>query len=132
MVTATKTTRTRKRKSRSSVSDRNDVLKVENKDPNFEYRIVNDKPGRVAQMESRDWELVTDGKEKLLSTFDSSSTSDTEKHVGDGMKAVLMKIPKDWYEEDQKEKSQHIDRIEAKQKPNDIKNGYGKVEITQN
>lgn len=130
MATAAKTTR--KRKTRSSTNGRNDVLSVEGKDSKYEYRIVNDTPGRVAQMENRDWEIAS-GDEKLISTFDSStddSGSVKRRHVGDGTSGVLMRIRKDWFEEDKAEKARQADRLEQSTKadPN-TKNGYGKVEI---
>ena len=131
MATAAKTTR--KRKTRTSTNGRNDVLSVEGKDKNYEYRIVNDTPGRVAQMESRDWEIA-EGDEKLISTFDNSSDdsgSVKRKHVGDGTNAVLMRIPKKYFEEDKAEKAKHADRLEKSTQTNNMQNGYGKVDISK-
>ena len=129
MATAAKTTR--KRKTRSSTNGRNDVLVVENKDPKFEYRVVNDTPGRVAQMENRDWEIAS-GDEKLISTFDNSdddSGSVKRKHVGGGASGILMRIRKDWFKEDQAEKARMADRMEQSTQQHDLQNGYGNVEI---
>ena len=129
MATAAKKT-TRKRKARTSVNNRQDVLTVEGKDPNYEYRIVNDKPGRIAQMENRDWEVAS-GDEKLISTFDNSSDdsgSVKSKMVGAGTNAILMRIPKEYFEEDKAEKARHAERLEKSTKANPIKqNGYGEV-----
>ena len=128
MVGRTKTTR--QRPVRNSHNGRQDVLFVEGKEQDMEYRIVNDSPGRVAQLKSMGWEIA-DGDEKLISSKDDSGTSDKSKHVGDGQNAVLMRMPKEWYADYQKEKQQHVDRIERKAQTSDIENGYGKVEIGQ-
>lgn len=131
MARAAKPNVTRKRPVRGTAG-RRDVLTVEGKDDNFVYRIVNDTPGRVADMRSRGYELA-DGDESFSSTLDEASTvgSVKSKHVGGGVNAVLMRIPKEWYAEDQAMKQEHIDRIEQKTKSaaSDIKGGYGKVEI---
>jgi len=111
---------------------RRDTLMVEGKDPNFEYRIVNDTPGRVAEMKAMGYELA-DGDERFNSSLDDSKSESSvkSKHVGGGVNGVLMRIPKDWYDEYQKEKAEHVDKLERKTKsmPTDIKGGYGKVEI---
>jgi len=120
---------TRKRPVRSSQA-RRDILSVEGKDSGFEYRIVNDTPGRVADMKARGYEIA-EGEEEFSSTLDDSTAvgSVKQKHVGAGTKAVLMRIPKEFYVEDQKMKEEHIDRLEQKTKTNTIKDGYGKVNI---
>lgn len=120
----------RQRPKRTSHNGRQDVLFVEGKEADMEYRIVNDTPGRVAQMTSMGWELA-DGDEKLISAKDDTKDDDKRKFVGGDTNAVLMRMPKDWYEEYQKEKQQHVDRIEktASKTPDGIKGGYGKVEI---
>ena len=121
---------TRKRPVRSSINGRRDVLSVEGKDDGFEYRIVNDTPGRVAQMKERGYEIA-EGGESFASTLDDASSTGSVKsrHVGDGIKAVLMRIPKEWAEETRKEKADYVDKMEQRTKTNDIKGGYGKVEI---
>lgn len=128
MARAAKTTR--QRPTRTSINGRRDILTVEGKNDDYVYRIVNDVPGRVASMKERGYELC-DGEEKFSSTLDDSDTvgSVKSKHVGDGMKAVLMRIPKDWHEEDQTAKQEYVNRMEKKTTTNDIKGGYGKVTI---
>lgn len=122
---------TRQRPKRSSINGRQDILTVEGKEDGMEYRIVNDTPGRVAKLQSMGWE-VAEGDEKLISALDDSKESDKRKHVGDGTSAVLMRMPKEWYEDYQKEKQQHVDRLEktTQKTPDGIKGGYGKVEIS--
>lgn len=130
MARAAKTTVTRKRPVRGSAG-RRDILTVEGKDSDFVYRIVNDTPGRVAEMKERGYELA-EGEESFSSSLDDSTAAGSvkSKHVGGGMNAVLMRIPKDWYKEDQQMKQEHVDKLEQKTKTNEIKGGYGKVEIT--
>lgn len=120
---------TRQRPVRSSTNGRQDVLIVEGKKDDMEYRIVNDTPGRVAKLKSMGWEI--DEEAVLISAMDDSKEQSNSKHVGDGTKAVVMSMPEEWYQEYQKEKQQHVDRIEktAQKTPDGIKGGYGKVEI---
>ena len=122
-------TPTRKRPSRSSSGSR-DVLTVQGKDDNFIYRVVNDVPGRVAEMQSRGYELA-EGDEVFLSNKDSSRSEGSvkSKHVGGGINGVLMKIPKEWYNEDQALKMEHIKKVEQSTKTSNIKGGYGSVKI---
>jgi len=122
---------TRQRPKRESINGRQDVLTVEGKEDDMEYRIVNDTPGRVAKLKSMGWE-VADGGEKLISAMDDTNDSDKRKHVGDGKNAVLMRMPKDWYEDYQKEKQQHVDRLEksTQKTPDGIQGGYGEVKIS--
>jgi len=119
---------TRQRPVRSSVNSRQDALIVEGKDPDKEYRVVNDSPGRVAKLQKMGWEI--DENATLLSSMDD--TQEKMKHVGGGTKAVVMSMPKDWYGEYQKEKQAYVDRLEKKTKKqiDEIKGGYGKVEIS--
>lgn len=120
---------TRQRPKRASVSGRQDILAVEGRDDNKEYRIVNDVPGRVDKLQAMGWEV--DENAVLTSSMDNSK-SDKSKHVGDGTKAVVMSMPKDWYNDYQKEKQAYVDRLEKKTKnqASEIEGGYGKVDIS--
>ena len=79
-------------------------LKVQGKDPNYEYYIVNDTPGRVDDFKAAGWEPVTDDEVRIgenrvgLPTAEGSVKT---VHVGGGQTGVLMKIKKEWWEEDQ-------------------------------
>lgn len=119
---------TRQRPVRSSANGRQDVLTVEDKNPDMEYRIVNDTPGRLAKLRKMGWEV--DENAVLISAMDDSQERNNSKHVGDGTKAVVMSMPKEWYKEYQEEKAQHNKRLEQATKANALQNGYGKVEIT--
>lgn len=93
---------------------RRNKLSVENKDPNYVYRIVNDIDGRVQDMIDRDYEIVLDAKvgDKRVDSV-SSLGSATQIAVGKGVKAIVMRKRKDWHDEDQALKQKEIDDLEA-------------------
>lgn len=127
------TTTTRKRTSRTPINGRRSVLGVKGKDPNFEYRIVNDVNDRIAEFQDRGYEIVTDGEvtvgDKRVGKV-SASGSPVEISVGQGTRALLMRIPKEFYAEDQKAKAANIAAIEADIKAETRKDGnYGSIKI---
>jgi hypothetical protein len=68
---------------------------------NFVYRKVSDTPGRVERLRAVEWEVVAP---------EEVGGQDVRRHAGsdkDGqpMQVVLMKKPKDWYQEDAAEKA---------------------------
>ena len=105
-------------------------LNVRNKDPNYVYRIVNDEDGRVSLFEDAGYEVVTGGKETIGDSRLSQAKGEgtvAQAHVGNGVKGVLMRIKKEWYDEDQQSKRAFIN-----EKENTITNkqegGYGRVD----
>lgn len=117
---------------RTPIGSRN-VLTVVGKDPNYEYRIVTDAGDRIQQFLEAGYELV-DGKGVSVGDrrLDNPSAEGTKAQVsvGAGQKAFLMRIPKEFYEEDQAAKAARVKELE-----NAIKNpgsgDYGKVELTR-
>jgi len=89
-------------------------LTVKDRDPNYHYRIVNVKEDRVEQFQEQGYEVVltTPVGDKLIDA-PSSLGSASEISVGGGLKAVVMRIPKEFYEEDQAMKQAQIDELEA-------------------
>lgn len=88
--------------------------------PGYALRWVNDAAGRIHQMQSNDWEFV-DQKEygdaagaEILNTDLGTRISLVVGTQEDGspLRAYLMKIRKEWYEEDQKEKQKPLDDID--------------------
>ena len=73
-------------------------------DPNFVYRVFNDQwarePGRIQRAQAAGYEVV-EGQEAI--------TVGTNED-GSAIKGVLMRIPKEWYQEDQKVKQKEIDK----------------------
>jgi hypothetical protein len=103
--------------SRLSYKERN-LINVQDQDPNFVYRWINydnDRySGRVDKMRQIGYTVVHDdmefGDERGV---DASQIGGSNiKHVGSGTKAVLMRIPKEYYEEDKAEKQAEVDRTE--------------------
>lgn len=82
-------------------------------DANFEYRWVNDKPGRVHQLTVQDdWDIVsTDRPDQLTSAAEGSVMKrSVDKLTGDN--AVLLKKPRPYFEADRLEKQKPVDAIE--------------------
>ena len=103
--------------SRISYKDR-DKLSTDGLDPNFHYHIFNDDnekyAGRVASAKKIGYTIVNDGKSlgDESGIEPSAVGSATKKHVGFGTHGVLMRIPKQHYEEDKAAKQAEIDRTE--------------------
>lgn len=109
-------------------------LHVENKDPNFVYRFVNDVEDHIEARKEQGYEVVPAsdvkiGAKRVEGTSPEGSAASLS--VGQGRKAVLMRIPKEWYEEDQQAKSAEVDRIEQTMKEDAARGNYGKLEISR-
>lgn len=118
------------RPERTPVGRRN-ILSVKGKDPDFEYRIVNDEYDRVDSFKDAGWEVVSNsdvrvGDKRVGQTSAVSSAATVS--VGQGMKGVVMRIKKDWYEEDAARKRADAKSREATSRT-DATNGadYGKI-----
>jgi len=98
---------------RTPIGQRN-KLAVKDQDPNYHYRIVNVTNDRVEQFIEQGYEIVPTTKvgDKRVDS-PSSLGSATEVPVGNGVKAIVMRQRKDWYEEDQRTKQKSIDDLEA-------------------
>lgn len=119
---------------RSQLDTGRNKLRVRGKKPEFEYRIVNNIDDRVHDFIDRGWEIDDDEDIRVGDRrVDTSSSLGTVKqlNVGNGEKAVLMRIPKDWYEEDQIAKAEYIKKSEDAMRPNPNDGTYGKVDITR-
>lgn len=107
---------------RTSIAQRN-VLSVANKDPAFEYRIVNDVGDRIAAFEDAGYEVedadaVRVG-DKRVERISSEGTK-AQVAVGKGDKAYVMKIPKEFYQEDQDAKLQRLRQLEDTMKTSGV------------
>jgi hypothetical protein len=88
-------------------------LSIQNRDPNFKYRVVNDKPGRVERFKLAGW--VVDEGGTVGDTIAGRATSVdsvTSAPVGQGITGIVMKIPNELYEEDQETKQAKVDELE--------------------
>ena len=123
----------RGRVKRTPIAGRN-RLSVHNKDDNYVYRIVNDVDDRIDAFKENGWEpvLAKDTKIGDKRVEGSGPTgSVAEISAGGGTKAVVMRIKREWYEEDQAVKAKHVDAIEQTMKENAQRGNYGKIDLTR-
>lgn len=125
------------RPKRTPINGRN-VLTVQGKDPNYVYRIVNDVGGRVDMFKEAGYEMVLDKDVKVGDRrVNSASAEGSNAQVAvdkSGTKAFVMRIPKEWYEEDQRAKQERVNELEQTIKKDALsKNDLpsGKLEITR-
>lgn len=121
----------KKRPVRKRVGTRN-VLTAKKRE-GYQRRIVNIDGDNVEQMEGAGWTVVKDDTQiGDTRTGDGSQMgSAVTKSVGGGVKAVLMEIKNEWYEEDQAEKAAEIDESERSMHRN-LNSGqgtYGKADF---
>lgn len=123
----------RARPKRTAIGTRS-VLTVDQKDANYEYRFVNDVNSRVEAFQRNGWEVVpaqeaTIGSPRVDQPSPEGSAASVS--VGGGTKAVLLRIPKDWYVEDQLDKQRQIDALEQTMKEDAQRDNYGKLSINR-
>jgi hypothetical protein len=123
----------RARPKRTAIGTRS-VLTVDQKDSDYEYRFVNDTNSRVEAFQRNGWEVVP-AKEAVIGAprvdQPSPDGSAAVVSVGGGTKAVLLRIHKDWYLEDQLDKQRQIDALEQTMKEDAQRDNYGKLAITR-
>jgi hypothetical protein len=121
----------KERKDRVPVGGARDVLTVPNKDPNYVYRWVLDIPGRLQRYEDGGYEAVREDLEIGQKTVDRSTQlgSVVTKHGGGLSKLVLMRIPKEWYDEDQASKMEKIDALEETMQAEAKEGRYGSMSV---
>ena len=118
---------------RTPIGTRN-VLTVAGKDPNFVYRIINDSGDRVQEFMDAGYELVKDDSVKVGDKKVNKASSEgsiSQVSVGQGQKAFVVRIKKEWYEEDQATKQLRVDELENSTKAKALDGTYGKLEITR-
>lgn len=119
------------RPKRTPIGARN-KLTVAGKDPDYEYRIVNDAGDRIGQFMEAGWELVDASAVKVGDRrvdVASSEGSKAQISVGGGTKAFVMRIKKEWYQEDQAAKQEQVDRIEQSMHQEARKDTYGELRV---
>ena len=122
------------RVTRTPVGQRN-ILTVKGKDPAFEYRIVNDVEDRITQFQEAGYEIVQSDSVDVGDKRASNGTSigsAKQLSVGQGTKAFVMKIKKEWYDEDQRAKQRQIAATEsAIKEPSLNGSDYGNVKVSR-
>jgi hypothetical protein len=101
------------RKERIPVNGNRDILTVMGKKPELEYRWVLDVPGRLQKFLDGGWEVVQDDLKVGQTAVDSGSKLGSAITTSrGGQTLVLMAIPKEWYDEDQRVKQDKVDAVE--------------------
>lgn len=109
-------------------------LSVYGKNPNYEYRIVNDTPGRIAMFQQSGWELCNN-EEVDTGNFRADQAAELGSlayHIvdgGTGLKGYVMKIHKDWYAQFMDEYEAEVKKTEETLQPNTNDGEYGGVRI---
>jgi hypothetical protein len=104
------------------------------KDPQFAYRFVNDTGSRITNFQQAGWEIVAD--EDL--TVGDSRVKDAG-DIGSGKRVVsddgtvqyLMRIKKEWYDEDQKAKQEQVNETERAMKQDAQQDRYGQLKLSR-
>ena len=119
---------------RATLGKRN-RLAIQNMEEGFTYRIVNDVDDRVDYLNGLGYELCSKeqvgaiGNKRVDNTSSIGSTAHFS--VGQGTKAVIMRIPREYALEDQVAKQAEIDEVEGTMKSDARKAAdYGKLEIS--
>lgn len=112
------------KKKRVPVGLRDPMSITEELDPNFSYRFVRNTPGRIQKFEEGGYELVTGDARIGDPNIAKASNMGSAFSIASGDNAdrvYLMRIPKDYYDEDQAAKAAKADEIEQqlKQRPKD-------------
>lgn len=121
------------RPTRVPVDGRRDIMTVSGKDDGYVYRWVNDIEDNIDRFKRGWYEFVTHsvrvGAEEINQNGDGSPI---KKYVGQQTYAYLMRIRKEYYEEDQRNFNERIDESEADlfRELNDGSDGkYGSVSM---
>jgi len=120
---------------RNPLASRNRLKVKGNLDPNFVYRVVNDTEDRIQELMDIGYvpELADDVHVNGDSIIDDPKKLGKAKQVsvGQGTKAILMKIPKEYFNEDQEAKEAYLKKVEEAMKRSNPNEGtYGKVDIS--
>jgi|ERR1700744_985164 len=110
-------------------------LAVVGKDPNYAYRIVNDTPGRINMFKQGGWEVCSNdevdfGNHRAEEASAVGSLASQVVDGGDGTRAYVMKIKKEWFDADFAESQKIIDELERDQISVNVNDGeYGSIKI---
>lgn len=105
-------------------------LSFGNQDPNYTYRVINDVDDRLKLAQEAGYEFVH-GSDKLgdeRAAEGGAIDTRVSKPVGNGVRGFLMRIPKEFYNEDQATKMKAVEETEkamAPAKKRDIDGAYG-------
>lgn len=103
-----------KRPIRTSITGTRQVFAIRGLDhDNFQYRIANDVEGRIEDLRDLGYEVVQG--EQVIGEDNQASKkgSVVSRHVGRGVQGILMRVPKDHYQEMDSAKQQVVDDNES-------------------
>ena len=102
-------------------------LSFDKQDPNFVYRVINDSDDRLQRAQEAGYEFVVSDEQLGDKRVAEGGKIDSRvsKPVGNGVRGFLMRIPREYYDEDQKVKVDRTEDAEKAMKPNTAKNEYG-------
>lgn len=120
------TDRAHNRPKRTPLGQRN-RLSFGSQDPNFVYRVINDQDERLKQAQEAGYEFVVSDEQlgDKRAAEGGKIDSRVSKPVGNGVRGFLMRIPKEYYTEDQDAKMSKIDEMEKSLKPDKKAGQYG-------
>jgi hypothetical protein len=110
------------------------VLTVAGKEAGYEYRVINDSGDRVQEFLDAGYELVNADSVRVGDKRVNSGAAEGSKaqlSVGQGQKAFVVRIRKEWYDEDQARKQAHVNELESATKAKALDGTYGKLEISR-
>ena|SRR6185369_7166111 len=122
-----------KRVSRKSLFQRGPQSVAGDKDPNFVYRFVNDTGSRISNFQAAGYEFVEDSSLVVGDSrvFDPSDIGSSKRVTSnDGTVSYLMRIKKEYYEEDQAAKAALVDETEQAMKRDASQGMYGKITVS--
>lgn len=118
---------------RTSINGVRNVLKINGKEPGYEYRVVNDVGDRIEQLKAIGYEVVEDDKLTIGDRRIANPTkegSPVKVSVGGGTQAYVMRIKSEWFEEDKKKKEDYIAETERGTLREAKSNSdYGKISV---
>lgn len=121
------------RPTRTPVASRS-VLSVKGQEPGYHYRVVNDDDDRVEAFKGAGYEVVLAkdvkiGDRRVEATSAEGTAASTS--VGGGKRGIVMRIKKEWYDEDQALKQKQINELEDSMKQKARENAdYGTISLT--
>lgn len=122
-----------KRVSRKALFQRGPQAILGDKNPDYHYRFVNDTGSRIANFKAAGYELVAE-EDLIVGDNRVSDPSDlgSGKRVvsNDGTTSYLMRIKKEWYDEDQAAKAEHIKETEQAMKQEASQGMYGGIKLS--
>jgi hypothetical protein len=111
------------------------ILTVQGLDEAYAYRFVNDTGDRVQSFLDNGWETIPADQVRIGDKRVNQSAPEgtvAQANVGQGQKGFLLRIKREWYDEDQEAKQVEVNRTENAMREEALNGTYGKLEISRN